>query len=328
MKYLRILLVVIILASFAFFIRATDLDKVQSSMLEVGFNFFWLIATTTLAYLLGTIGWKYCMGESGKHLNLMDLFLIRHVGETVSVINPTSVVGGEAMKVYLLRDKGIDRKTVIHSVLLSRAIMVLTQFGLFFGVAVFMVGNNFSFNGYLSLWQWLGPLLTILALIWLLRQNWIRQAFWATRPGAWLDVRTQAARTYVKELWIELVQFSKFNQRSLALACLFFTLHWFFGAMEFYLILKFLGLPISVLQAIFVDMGVVFFKVAGAFVPGQIGVEEYGNKIMLSAIGLPGTDVWITVSVLRRARQLFWILFGLGTYFFMYKKAGEAPPES
>jgi hypothetical protein len=74
------------------------------------------------------------------------------------------------------------------------------------------------------------------------------------------------------------------------------------------------------LQALTVDMGVVLFKSAGAFIPGQLGIEEYGNKIMLLVIGVPGAGIWITASILRRARQLFWILFGVVLYFVFFKK--------
>lgn len=68
-------------------------------------------------------------------------------------------------------------------------------------------------------------------------------------------------------------------------------------------------------------MGVILFKSAGAFVPAQIGVEEYGNKIMLAAIGLPETEIWVSASILRRARQLFWIFLGLTIYFVVIKKS-------
>lgn len=119
----------------------------------------------------------------------------------------------------------------------------------------------------------------------------------------------------------QLPLFFKENTKGLTLAFLFFSLHWFLGSLEFYLILKFLGVKATVLQVLLVDMGVILFKSAGAFVPAQIGVEEYGNKIMLAAIGLPETEIWVSASILRRARQLFWIFLGLTIYFVVIKKS-------
>lgn len=84
--------------------------------------------------------------------------------------------------------------------------------------------------------------------------------------------------------------------------------------------LKFLGLKVSIVQALVVDLGVVFFKAAGAFIPGQLGIEEYGNKIMLMSIGIPGAEAWVTASILRRGRQLVWIAFGIVVYFLIFNK--------
>jgi hypothetical protein len=75
-------------------------------------------------------------------------------------------------------------------------------------------------------------------------------------------------------------------------------------------ILHLLGLDIPYLSCIEIEVGVMVFKAIGAFVPGQIGIEEYASKLMLELTGVPGSGVWITVSILRRARQLFWICVG------------------
>ncbi len=42
------------------------------------------------------------------------------------------------------------------------------------------------------------------------------------------------------------------------------------------------------------------FKAAGAIVPGQIGVEEYGNKVMLDVIGIVSNEIWLVVTLIRR----------------------------
>jgi len=55
-------------------------------------------------------------------------------------------------------------------------------------------------------------------------------------------------------------------------------------------------------------------------VPGQVGIEEFANKVMLVSIGLADDQIWIIVSVLRRARQLFWVVFALGIYTVYYKR--------
>jgi len=72
-------------------------------------------------------------------------------------------------------------------------------------------------------------------------------------------------------------------------------------------------------DAVAVEMGVTLFKSLGAIIPGQIGVEEYGNKVMLDVIGIASNEVWFVVSLVRRARQLFWLAIA-GVLFLIISK--------
>ncbi|MEO6758714.1 MAG: lysylphosphatidylglycerol synthase domain-containing protein, partial [Saprospiraceae bacterium] len=227
---------------------------------------------------------------------------------------------------FLLREKAIEQKTVVASALISRTLMVLTQLLLFILAGVVLI-----YNGWFSLrLSAIPPALyvvlpvIVLVIYFLVRNSWIKEALRPTAFGAALARRTAKLRQQAAELRLDLALFYKNNKKDLLLASVLFAIHWILGGMEFYFILRFLGLPATLTQGILVDMGVVFFKAAGAFVPGQIGIEEYGNKVMLAMVGMVGAHVWIAASILRRARQLFWIAFGLVVYFIMSKKWGTA----
>ena len=206
--------------------------------------------------------------------------------------------------------------------------MALTQVVLFLLAGAFLLIQDERFSSQISL-KTIGLYLLLASvsifLLVLKPKRLLRNAALRTRFGIYLRNRTETLRARMWQVLDDLAFYFKNSKKALALSFLFFVLHWFFGAMEFYLILTFLGIDVNIVQAILVDMGVVFFKAAGAFVPGQIGFEEYGNKVMLSAIGVVGAEIWITASILRRTRQLFWIAFGLIVYLFMYKKWGAAP---
>jgi hypothetical protein len=80
-----------------------------------------------------------------------------------------------------------------------------------------------------------------------------------------------------------------------------------FGALEFFIVLRMLSVPVVFPDAVAVEMGVIFFKTVGAVVPGQLGIEEYGNKVMLDTIGVHGNEIWLVITLMRRSRQLFWL---------------------
>ena len=70
----------------------------------------------------------------------------------------------------------------------------------------------------------------------------------------------------------------------------------------------------TVLDALLVDQGVLVLKSSGAFIPGQLGVVEVANKIMLSIVGIKATGLWVASSIVRRSRQLFWIIVSAMLY--------------
>jgi glycosyltransferase 2 family protein len=313
LKQLKIALFVALLFAIGWFVRATDWAAVGMALQQTGWKFLWLLIVTLLAAWCGAIGWQYCLGEAGTKVRFYDLFLIRHIGETVGLVNPTGMIGGEALKAAMLHTKGIDRSTVIASVVVSRVLTIITQLILFVVVALFIYYEQVG--GYLrEYWGWIVAGTILLMLIGQLLKKLRPQS--GLSAWRWLPNRLLQQIIEVNDA----LRFALRRRADLGLASVFLTLHWLFGGLEFYLILVFLNCDVTLLDAIFVDMGVVFFKVAGTFVPGQIGVEEYGNKVMLEAIGVTGAAVWVTASILRRARQLFWIGFGLATYFIYYYK--------
>jgi len=326
MKLFKILTAVFFSVFLCLFIRAIDIQKVLHSIGLIGFKLIFLLVVTFVAYFLATVGWKFCLGKRSQKLAISELFLIRHIGEMVSIVNPTSIVGGDAVKFFLLKDKGIDKTTVLASVVISRALMVITQLFLCVLTVIALVLKDpaflASFPQIPSVF-YVAIAAFILLTVFLSRNIYVKKLVRKIKNISKIESYPVGAK--IREVGDALSFFFRTNKKGLFLSSLFFLLHWIFGALEIYLILKFLGIEVSVVQAVLVDMGVIFFKVAGAFVPGQIGVEEFGNKIMLSAAGLPGPEIWVTVSLLRRARQLFWIAFGLAAYFLIYKKHSNVP---
>lgn len=325
MKYIKGLIGFLLILSLLLFIRNTDFSKVAASVQKIGFNFMVVFSTTIAAYFFGTIGWRYCLGQDGAKIGVWRLFIIRHVGETVGVINPTSIVGGDALKVFMLKTEGIEQKAVLTSVLVSRLVMVISQLFLFLMALVLVFATSgrdalpapvsVSTPAYAPPFLIVGVIAIGVALCF---------AWWRLRYGrsSATTVRTiTQGLQNVKRALAEARAFCVVNKRSVALSFLFFSVHWIFGSLEFYFILRFLGFQSSVIEGLFIDMGVVFFKAAGAFIPGQVGIEEYGNKVMLAITGIVAAEIWITASLLRRARQAIWLLVGLGAYALIRQRS-------
>lgn len=303
---------------FLLFIRNTDIGKIGEELRQVGGRFIALILVTFVAYFCGALGWRYCMGRSGRRVSVARLFAVRHVSETIGILNPAGVVGAEAMKVYLLRSYGIPTSKLLSSILLSRVIMVVSQLILFLLIALLCWQKGLRSFAAVELPAWpsaLVPAVCIVAValsLVLLFRN--RRRFIHT--DSFIGRKIRMVRNRSAATWKEM-QHALLQKRELAYSFLSFSLHWLFGAFEFYLILHFLNVDVSIGEGLLIDMGVMFFKAAGFFIPGQLGIEEYGNKIMLAAVGIHDESTWLTASVLRRARQIGWIVFAALLYFVL-----------
>jgi hypothetical protein len=76
-------------------------------------------------------------------------------------------------------------------------------------------------------------------------------------------------------------------------------------------------------DALLIDNGIMVVKSIGSFVPAQIGVEEYGNKLMLSIIATSSATLWLGYTILRRLRFVIWIIISMIYLIIVKVKQGQ-----
>lgn len=286
-------------------------------MYKIGFRFIFLLVSTFIAYFLATVAWWICLGSERKKISLKQLFIIRQIGETVGLYNPSSVVGGDLLKDELLRPYDIARGQSSSSIVVSRITIVLSQLLLFMIAASWLV--LYSHNAtpsYIAqgIWALVISLLVIKTAFFYLLHTTLKINADVIEPSFWRRLYQQ-----IRTLIHQSQQFYQQQPKAFWVSYLFSLLHWLVGSLEFFLILLFLGYDVQMMHGVLLDMGVIIVKSLGAFIPGQLGVEELGNKLVLTAIGIQATSIWLTVSILRRSRQLFWLLMGMIFYGFAKK---------
>ncbi|WP_270089571.1 lysylphosphatidylglycerol synthase transmembrane domain-containing protein [Sphingobacterium sp. SYP-B4668] len=318
MKALKLITFITVAIFIAAFIYRTDFEAMQQSMTDFGFYFVVLIPLTALAYLMGTWGWRYCLPPNSRNISLHKLFMVRQVGETISLFNPSNIIAGDLFKIKILKSSALSQQDISQSVFLSRVIAIMSQLLLLITVLIWFGIHNMTQStnktlAYICLFTTLLLLLLVFGFFIAITR------FSSTTTSI---VKTNLITRLRLRLFNTLQQTSLFykeNKRSFWHSFLCFTLHWFIGSLEFYLIIRLLGIHITVFQGLFIDMGAVLIKSLGAFVPAQIGIEEFGNKIMLTGLGITSVSIWLNASLLRRARQLVWIAIS-GIYYIKLNK--------
>lgn len=314
MKFLKIALVVSVIISVGIFLYATDFKEVFETLRQIGWKALWILLSTFTAYVLGSLGWKYCLGQHASGVSLTRLFVYRHIGETLALFNPTSIIAGDWLKAEALKKHAIPKEEALNSVLLSRILMVVSQMALLITALIWLVFST-DIVLFPNFKIWMGGLLAVLILL-LSGISFILLKTPKNEPKAQQNKIIVQIKKYQNSLNTYIKAYPLYS----ALAFIFFALHWVVGSLEMFFILKILGYNVGIIHGLLMDMGVILIKSIGAFIPGQIGIEEIGNKLVILMIGISSASLWVSVSIIRRSRQLFWSAVGGILYFFNRKK--------
>jgi len=321
MKYIIIIITAVLLF---LFLRDIDYTLLFDQLDALGYQkMTGLLMISFISYALGTVAWMLCLSTTFKVNFFSRFFVVRQIGESLSLVNPTGIVAGEALKVILLGKSGYSKFDVSQSVIISRFLLWFSYVVLLLFILGFVLRDIVTSPSISVLIYLMASAAGLLLLMTLFHRSlWIyRIISYLSRvtKSKYLQNKLEVIQDYNKQLhsyWLH----KKFH---ILLAIFLFILHYVVGASEYYYILYLLESPIDFISAIYLEIGTSFLKSILSFIPGQIGVEEYGNKYFLSLIGVQDQSLWVTVSILRRIRQLWWLMFGIIAYVAYSKKANN-----
>lgn len=323
MQTITLLLLGIVLVFVVRFIAAVDFVALGDLLKRTPVMLPAVILMSLISYASSNYAWKLCLEAGGeKSPPFWRLFMVRLIGDMLVPFNPAGIVAGETVKVVLLRRDGVSVEHALSSVLTHRGLVMLTNVLLLIVAVLYILLRSAIRTQRLLVAV---ALVAAMALIcYFLLRLLIHPRLLIGRMAERLARRT--GWSYLSEERIakiynanqEASEFYHHHRRRFLLVLMLLLVHWVFGAMEFFVIFMVLGVPISVISAVAIEMGVGLFKAAGTLVPGQLGVEEYGNKVMLDLFGIESNEIWLTASLMRRGRQLFWLVIaGVGFLVMM-----------
>ena len=123
-------------------------------------------------------------------------------------------------------------------------------------------------------------------------------------------------------------QFYDRRRGDFLVCCAFHFLGWTLGSLEVWLLVALLGAPVDFATAFAIEALSGVAKLAALVVPASLGVQEGGQVLIFVAFGL-GAPRALAFSLIRRARELIWIGFGLAVLLGERsgaRRAGPPPP--
>ena len=265
-----------------------------------------LVFPTCVAVLVDTLAWCFTFVSPPRSFG--RLVGVRLAGEAVNLVTPTAAVGGDFVKAYLLRPD-VALRDSLASVIADKTTSVVSQ------VVLLLVGLLIG-----ALLLTLSPpvLLTmagsLVVEILCVAGFVIVQLRGVIGGGGRLlaKLRLPPSREHQAELdgtdhVLRSLYFQHARRLLASVCCHFFS--FVLGTLEIYLVVRFLGLPISLLAAFTIGAFGTAVKFFSFMVPASLGALEGGNVAIFAAFGLGGA-VGLTYTLVRRLREIVWVAAG------------------
>jgi uncharacterized protein (TIRG00374 family) len=305
MKALRAVLLIGGLVVLAFLVARVGLESVMSVLSRLA---WWQLLLVCVPYGLimavDTLGWRYAfIGTAPPYLRMLAA---RTAGEAVNIVTAFGSVGGEAVKVWLLRP-AVPYDESVPSVVIAKTTSTIAQallllLGVLLAVTMVSVDED-------VIWAMLGLLAVEILLVggFVVTQvaGLVRRA---GRLLAWSGLIKDASAA--EQLDARLRGFYRQNWRRFLLSVSFHFGGWLLGVLETLLMLYVLSVPVGVGTAAVIEALGSGVRFATFLVPGSLGVLEGANTGVFGALGL-GASAGLAFSLVRRARQGVWIGIGL-----------------
>lgn len=327
----RVLLMGAGLAVCAWLFRQVDPRSIAEHFKKLGGYLPLVLIPYFGVYLSDTMGWRLSFGRRGPgRVDYLRLVQIRWCGESLNNLIPSAYVGGEALKIFLLRQRGVNVAEATAAAVVSKCVQTLAQI-------LFVAGASIAFSHLLPTDSpvrhglrvvTVGSLAVAAGMLWIQATGVFRVLM---KAGAWTGLAkrlTPERQSKLREIDATISGFYRSEPRWLIGSLLFYLGGWLGDTLEIWLFAALLGTPISWFQALSIEAFVGVAKILGMFIPGAMGIQESGIVFLGRAAGL-GEPLCLSYAVFRRLRELLFIAVGFSLLSLQGVSLGDLrqPPQ-
>lgn len=322
MTFFRLLYLVIGLALLGYVVASAELAQVWKQTLAFGFaGMAVIIALYAVEFLADVAGWQITFDSLTLRSSwLRRLYVVRMVGEAFNVVTPVASMGGEPVKVVLLKKfYGVPYADAWASVLLAKTLNLISLvFFLAGGLALILLDLRFSSAERLVAASGLLVFCCVVFAFFLVQRMRLSSRL-SARISRWrLGERIGDYLHHIEAFDARLVDFYSRRKRRFAAALILALCAWFIGALSIYYTMLFLGTPVSFTDAWIIEAFAQLIRAGTFFIPASIGAQE-GAFVLVCATLTGSASSGLAAALVRRFREILWIGGGLvlGWWFSM-----------
>lgn len=291
------------LATFAFMIWKFDPAAVWAQVSQVGAGILILLPMHICDHMLGAMAWKMTFrAEDARAIPFWTLVKVRVAGDGVNYLTPSGTIAGEFVRLEMLgdlRSAQVKNASVVLAKItqsLAQALFIILGLGFVLWESPgFMHGRQLRHGVDAA-----GAILVVMCvLVYLLSR----------KHGFVSRLLPHSLGTMREQVRISL----KRHPGRLALSTLFFMAAYAWGAVEAYLICRFMGRPVSAGVALSIEILSNLFDMAAFMVPAKVGVQEASKAAIFKGLGYKASQ-GLAFGLIRHTRELVWSSAGFLLY--------------
>jgi uncharacterized membrane protein YbhN (UPF0104 family) len=304
---------------FVVLLMRLGVTTVLANVRAVGWGMALIIGAEILAYVANALGWRAVFHPGGSIPSFGRLLAARIAGDAANYLTPTATLGGE-----FIRARMLEGHVTVTSAIAAVAVAKLTQtIGL---LAFLVVGFSLVLDAIRlppgARWALLAALsgfaTVLFALAVLQRRGLFGPALRLVERWPRLG-SLGPLRSSLEQLDAEIARIHAESAGRVVLSVMSFALGFSVGILESYLVLTFLGVPVTFRLALAVEVLGVGLNNVLFFVPLRAGTQEAGKSLVFALLGLDAAQ-GLAAGVLYRIRELTWALIGMVIYL-LYRRA-------
>ena len=304
----------------AWIAATTDLRAVGTDMAQLGLAGGALVviafATGFTADVVAWLAMFNSMPWTSRGLG--RLLLVQMVGEAVNTLMPFGSLGGEPVKAMLLKTRyGITYREATATLVLAQTVNTLAEVP-FVAVGIAVMVQRHVLPAWAETAMVVGGACVfgfIVFVFVMLHLRWLAVLERKLGLSRWGEKLARGLAAF-REVEQHLFTFVRHRPARFALAVAFSFVTWLSGAVETWIVLRFLGADVTWQDAWLVESAVVLVRNATFFVPAHMGSQDAVLVLVVGAItGSP--ELGLAVALIRRGRELITSSFGLslGAWF-------------
>ena len=297
---------------FAYLVHRADPAKLLESIATLGWGLGLVIAWGLVSHVVKTWAWRIALGDEKRRASFARMLGLRLASEAAGQLGGVGQMFGEGLRVSLL-GPAMPLVNGIASVTLDRVFFIISGaivsiVGLLAVLIVLPVPHTLAHYASLFVLILLGVILLTAVAV---GKRWRVLSRPAQAIGriryfkAWIERK----HSLIQSVEDNLLDFYHDTPGpfwagfALNLAC-----H-AAAVFEVFLILWLMGAKVSLFGALAIEALTKLVNAAGTFNPGNLGVYEAGNMLIVKMFGLTAA-AGLTLAFVRRLRALFWAAIG------------------